>query len=65
MKITTSQINEKKLTKFGFQVTELIKEHKYKKLENWFGYALAFSESPAGVIQNRMWLLNFLKKTAY
>ncbi|MBW2660307.1 MAG: hypothetical protein JRC87_12095 [Deltaproteobacteria bacterium] len=54
MKISTSQINEKELTKFGFQVTELIKEHKYKEIENHFGYALSFSESPADVIKNEI-----------
>ena len=54
MKIDTSQINEKELIKFGFQVTEYIKEHKYKEIEKHFGYALAFSESPANVIENEI-----------
>jgi len=54
MKITRSQINERELTKFGFQATELIKEHKYKEVENRFGYALAFGKSPADVIKNEV-----------
>lgn len=54
MKINTSQINEKELIKFGFQATEFIKEHKYKELEKHFGYALAFSESPANVIKSEI-----------